>query len=156
MMLNDSDTAASWAGETLVACPGTQVPLDRPVQYARNAAARVVVPGQEVAGAMGDTQDPLPDGNVWQHVVDKVRCAFGHAPPTATRAKTPPFARERDEPFRLALATAEPREAAGKESTPQERPELVLDKPGQPIAVTEARRLGPERLEVVAHDGVHD
>ena len=105
---------------------------------------------------MGDTQDPLPDGNVWQHVVDQVRCAFGHTPPTAARAKTPPFARERDKPFGLTLTTAESREAAGEESTPQERPKLVLDEPGQPVAVTDACRLDPERLEVVAYDRVQD
>ena len=146
--LDDGDTTAPWTGETLVACPGTKVPLDRMVQNARNATAHVVVPGQQIPDPVRHTQDPLADRHVGKDAVDEVRCAFGHAPPTAARAKTPLLARERDEPFGLALTTAESRKAAGKESTSEERPELVLNESGQPVAV-------PQHAVLVLQHAVH-
>ena len=118
--------------------------------------AQVVVPGQHVPDSVRDAQDPLAYRYIWQHVIDQVGGAFGHSAPATARAEAATLAREGDEPFGLAVATAEPREAAGEETTPQERPELLLDEPRQPVAVPKPRRLDAERLEVVAHDGVQD
>ena len=154
--LNDGDPAAARVGEPLVARPAPQVPLDRPVQQAGDAPAQVVVPGQHVPDPMRHTPDPLADRHVGQDVVDEVRRTFGHAPTATTRTETSPLAQERDEPLGLAATAAEAREAAGEESTPQKRPELVLDETGQPVAVAERGRLGPERLEMVAHNRVED
>ena len=81
---------------------------------------------------MRHTQDPLADRHVGEHVVDQVRGACGHAPTAAARTETSTFARERDQSLGSAVATLEPREAAGEEPTPQKRPELVLDEPGNP------------------------
>jgi len=44
--LDDGDPAAAWIGETLGACPGAHVPLERPVQDMGNTPAQIVVPGQ--------------------------------------------------------------------------------------------------------------
>jgi hypothetical protein len=101
-------------------------------------------------------QDPLADRHVGEHVVDQVRGGVGHAPTAAARTETSTFARERDQSLGAAVATLEPREAAGEETTPQKRPELVLDEPRQPVAVPKPRRLDAERLEMVAHDRVQD
>jgi len=154
--LDDGDTAAAWIGETLGACPGTQVPLDRPVQQPGDPPAQVVVPGQQVPDPVRHTQGPLADRHVGEDVVDEVRSTFGHAPTATARTDTSPLARERDQSLGSAVATPEPREATGQEPTPQEGPELVLDEPRQPVAVPKPRRLGANRLEVVPHDRVQD
>jgi hypothetical protein len=90
--LDDGDTAAAGIGETLVACPATQVPLDRPVQQAGDPPAQVVVPGQHISDPVWHTQDPLAERHVGEHVVDQVRGACGHAPTAAARTETSTFA----------------------------------------------------------------
>ena len=74
--------------------------------------------------------------------------------PAAARTEASPLAREGHEPFRLAVATAKPREPASQEAAAQEPAELVLDEARHAGSLSEPRGLGPERLEVVADDGV--
>ena len=154
--VDDGDTAAAWIGETLVACPGTQVPLDRPVQQAGDTPAQVVVPGQHIPDPVRHTQDPLADRDVGEDVVDEVRSTFGHAPTATTRTEPPPLARERDEPLGLAVTAPEPSEPAGQEAAPQEPAELILDEARQPVTAPEPGGFGPERFEMIPHDRVQD
>jgi hypothetical protein len=96
----------------------------------------------------------LPDGDVWDDVIDQMRSTFGHAAPTTARTQRTTLARERDEPVEAAVAAAKPREPASQESAPEELPKRALDELRQPVAAAQAGRLGQERLEVIPHDPV--
>lgn len=53
--------------------------------------------------------------------------------------------------LRAAACAAEAREPAGEPAALEERVELVDDEARQPLPVAQPRRLGQERLVVVAH-----
>lgn len=73
-------------GDPMIVRPKPIVPLG--VQAARNPAAQVVAPGQQVAQPMRQREYPLPDGDIWEDVVDEVRRPFGHAPATSLGEET--------------------------------------------------------------------
>ena len=134
--------------------PGPQVALDGAVQDARHRPTQVVAPGQQVPQPVRERQHPLPHGDIRQHVVHQVRGAFGHPAAAATRTEAAPLARERDEPLGPAGVAPEPGEPAREEAAAQERAELGVDEPRQPLAAAQACRLDAKGLDVLAHDGV--
>ena len=84
-------------------------------------------------------------------MVHQVRGPLGHPPTAATGAKPAPLARKRDQSIGAAAAAPEPGKSPSQPPAPEERLELLLDKARQALAVAQMDRLGPERLEVVAH-----
>jgi hypothetical protein len=85
-------------------------------------------------------------------MVHQVRRAFCHPAAAATGAETTAFTGERHEPIKAAPATAEPRKPTGQPPAPQEVPKLLVDEAGQPLAISQRRRLHAERLEMVPDD----
>ena len=92
----------------------------------------------------------MPHGHDRKHVIDEMRRALGHPPAAATRTDGPALTGKRHQVIEPALSTAKPREPAGEEAAAEKPPELLLDKPRQGVALIDASRLGPERLEVIA------
>ena len=113
-------------------------------------AAQVVIPGQPVAQAMRQAQDPLAHGHRWEHTVDQVRGALGHAPSATARAIPAATTRKLDEPIQVAPGTTKPREAAGQPAAAEKGAELLLDEPRQPFAIAQVGGLCAKRLEVLA------
>ena len=54
---------------------------------AEDGAAEAVVPGKQVAQAVGEAQHPLADGDVGQHTIHEAGGTLGHAPAAATGAE---------------------------------------------------------------------
>jgi hypothetical protein len=80
-----------------------------------------------------------------------VRGALGHPPPAAARAKASPLTGKRDQSIHAAATTSEPGESPGEPPTPEVRLELLFDEARQAF-VPQMDGLGPERLEMIAHD----
>ena len=110
-----------------------------------------MVPGQHVPKAVRQAQHPLTDGYTREDAIDEVGRALGHAPAPAARTHRPALARERHQVVQPTAGAVKPGEAAGEKPAPQKPAELFLDKPRQPVAIGHTGRLGPERLEVIAH-----
>ena len=125
---------------------------DRAHVHPHHRAAQVVIPGQHVAQARRQAQDPLPHGHRREHVVHQVRGALRHAAPATARTKAAPLAGKRHQPIESASVTAKARKPAGEIAAPQKIPELLFDESWQALAVSERRRLGAERLDVFEHD----
>ncbi len=64
---------------------------------------------------------------MWQHVVGEVCGDLAHAASVAGGADAPAFARERDQPFVVAVLTPGPREAMGQNAALEVAPEVALD-----------------------------
>src|SRR6266852_9688628 len=56
-------------------------------EHAEHRARQRVIPCEEVAKTVWQTQHPLAHGHPRQHLVDKTGGALRHAPPAATRAE---------------------------------------------------------------------
>ena len=113
-----------------------------------------MVPRQRVPQAVRQAQDPLANGDDGEHVIDQVRRALGHPAAAAARTHRPALAGKRYQPVQPAAGTPKSGEAPGKEPAAQEAAKLFLDEPRQPVPVGDPRRLGPKRLEVIAHHPV--
>ena len=124
---------------------------DRSHGASHHGAAEGVIPGQPVTEAVGQAQDPLAYRHRWEHPVDEMGGALGHAPPPTARTKPSPVAGKRYEPIEPTPRASKPREAAAGCPAPQEVAELLLNEVGQALAVAEIGRLRPKRLEVIAH-----
>jgi hypothetical protein len=155
--LDDDDGAAAPVHYPVrVAGPPPEEPKDRAHEDPDHRPTQGMVPGEPVADARGQRQDPLPDRDLGKHVVDEMRGALRHPPAAATRTHRAPFAREGDQAIETAPVTLEPREPAGEESTAQEALELLQDEPRQAVALPRTRRLRAEGLEMLAHHLIED
>jgi len=96
----------------------------------KHGAAEPVVPGEEIAQAVGQREYPLAHGDVGQHRVDEVRSQLRHAPPAAAGAEPPPFTGERHEALVGAVPAPDAGEAPAERATRQELAELPLDELG--------------------------
>jgi hypothetical protein len=150
--LNDHDRAAAATLDAHVAGTIDQDPTDAPNHDAGDGPAQVMVPRELVPQSVRHTQHPLPDRDVRQDPVHEVRCPLGHPAPPATRAERTPLAREGHETVESTVRTMKAREAARQPATSKEITEGLLHELRQALAVAESRRLGAERLEVVADD----
>jgi hypothetical protein len=103
--------------------------------HAQHRTAQGVIPGQAVAQAIRQRQDPLPHRHPGQHLVDEIGGAFGHPPAATAWAEPAPLAGEGQEALEGAVRTAKPREAMGQHATREERAELLLDEAGQAVSV---------------------
>ena len=139
-----------------VSRPPAEEPDDRPHGAPHNGAAEIVIPGQPIAEAVRQAQDPLAHGHRREHLIDEMGSALGHTPPTATRAKPPPVAGERDEPIEPTPDTPEPREASTERATSQKVTKLLFHEAGEALPVAEVSRLREKRLKVFAHHVVQD
>ncbi len=80
-------------------------------EHAEHRARQRVIPREEIAKTVRQTQHPLAHGHARQHLVDKTGGALRHAPPAATRAETPALAGKRHEPLHRAGGASQAREA---------------------------------------------
>jgi len=112
-------------------------------------AAERVIPSEHVAQAKRQAQDPLPDRDGGEHVLDEMGGALGHATPAAARADRTRLARERHEPLGVAGVAVEAGEAVRPDAAGEELAELALDERRDAAA-----GLGrpQERREVRAYD----
>jgi hypothetical protein len=94
---------------------------------AHDGATEVVIPGQEIPKPMRETQDPLTNGHVGEHVIDEMCRAVGHPAPGTTGTKATAFTRERDQAIGPTARTPKPCEATGQLPAPQEIAELLLN-----------------------------
>ena len=101
---------------------------------------------------MRHRQDPLPNRNLREDVVNQMRRALRHSSPATRRANRPALARERDQTIEPAAVTAEPREAAREPAAPKEPAKLLINERRQPLTVPPGCCLGGERLIVIADD----
>ena len=53
---------------------------ERPHVDAERGPAERLIPGEQVAQAVREAEDPLPDGHPGQHLIHEVGGALGHAP----------------------------------------------------------------------------
>ena len=127
-----------------------------PDEDAEDGAAEAVVPGEQVAQAVGEAQHPLADGDAGQHTIHEVGGALGHAAAPATGAEATALAGEGDQPLQGAGVAPEPREAVGEDAAGQELAELPLHEPGEAGAVGALSRFLEKGVQVGADDGVED
>jgi hypothetical protein len=66
---------------------GTQKTEDSAHLHTHDRATQIVIPREQVSQTIGQTQDPLPNRGIGQHMVDEVGRAFRHASPAATRTE---------------------------------------------------------------------
>jgi hypothetical protein len=111
--------------------------------HTEHGARQRVIPRQEKAKPVRQTQHPLAHGHPRQYMVDEARGGLGHAPAATARAEAPALARERHEPLERTLGAAQAREAVGQHPAGQEVSELLLHEFGQWGAI----RMTPGRLE---------
>jgi len=117
-------------------------------------AAQRVIPGQQVAHPMRETEHPLAHGDRREDVIHQMRGAVGHPAAAAAWAEAAPLAGKGHEAVQTARAASESREATGQKSARQELAKFLLDEPGEPFAAARTLGLGQERLEMFQHDPV--
>ena len=130
--LDDDHRPAPAVPDPSLTRPVAQEAEHRPHARADHRAAQVVVPGESVAQAMREAQDPLAHGHRREHPIDQVRGPLGHPPP-ATAAEQ----RNRAKP-------------PARPAAPEKVAKLLLDEPGEPFAIAQIGSLRAECLEVIA------
>jgi hypothetical protein len=123
-------------------------------KHAQHGAAQGMIPGQTVAQAIGERQDPLTYRHVREHLLDECSGVFGHAAPATARAEATALAREGQKAFEGAVGAPKPRETVGEHAAGEEVSELLLDEAGQAVSVTALPGFSEEGLEVLANDGM--
>ena len=123
---------------------------------AEDRAAELVVPGEEVAHAVGQAEHPLAHRDVREDVIDQVCRLLRHAAAATTRTEAASFAREGHEALVGAVVAPHAREASAERAAGQELPELALDETGKAPAVGAVGDLAQERFQVVADDAMED
>ena len=118
--------------------------------------AEAVVPGERVAQAVRHGEDPLPDRQSAEDVVDEVRGEACHSPAGTGRADRTALTGQSDEQVLSAPLALEPGEPPGELTAAEELAQLALDEVGQALAVTARSGLGKEGLEVVGYDPVEN
>ena len=154
--LKDGHRTPTTIGHIVQLCTTTQPPQHRTHEDGDDRATQVVIPRQPVAQAIRQTQDPLPHGHVGKHVVHEMCGALGHSGASATRTEAAALARKGDQPIQAAGRTAKPCKPASQRPAAQEVPKLVLNEPGQALAIPQARGLCAKGLEARLHDRVED
>src|SRR5438876_5105351 len=99
--------------------------------HAEHRAAELVVPGQEVAQAIGQRQHPLAHGHVRENAIHEVRGQLRHTPPATARTEAPPLAREGHQALEGTAFASNAREPSAERAAGQELSELALDEPRQ-------------------------
>src|SRR5438093_1606241 len=102
---------------------------------AEDRAAELVVPGEEVAQAVGQAEHPLAHRDVREDTIDQVCRLLRHAAAATTRTEAASFAREGHEALVGAVVAPHAREAPREHTARQELPELALDETGKAPAV---------------------
>ena len=116
---------------------------------AQDCAAQGVIPGQAVAQAIRERQDPLAHRHPRQHLVNEVGGAFGHPSTPTTRTEAAPLAGEGQEALKGAVGAPKPREAMGQHPTREELAKLLLDEAGQAMSVAARGDFLEEGCEVL-------
>ena len=74
--------------------------------HAQHGAAQGMIPGQTVAQAIGQREDPLTSRRLREHRLDECRRVFGHAAPATARAEAAALAGEGQKAFEGAVGAA--------------------------------------------------
>ena len=122
--------------------------------HAEHRARHPVIPGQEIAKTVRQTQHPLAHGHARQHLVDQTGGALGHASAAAARAEAPALAGKRHEVLQRAVGTSQAREAVRQHPAGQEVPELLFHEPRQRGAVGVTLGRLEEGVEVLGDHAV--
>ncbi len=85
--LDDGEGAGAAMAHTVLPRLAAVEIQERPDEDAKDRAAEAVVPGEEVAQAVGEAQHPLADGDVGEHTIHEVGGPLDHAPAAATGAE---------------------------------------------------------------------
>lgn len=152
--MDHRDGAPATIGHIVQARAAPQPAAHRAQEHRDDGATEVVIPGEPIPQAVGQAQHPLPHSHIGKDVIDQVRGALGHPPPTAARTERPAFARKRDQAIEAARRAAKPREATGQPAAAEIVPKLVFDEPRQALPVAEAGGLRAEGLDVFVHNPV--
>jgi hypothetical protein len=152
--LNDGHGTAAAAHHTGVPGPTTQKAEHHPERDADNRPTEMVVPRQLIAQPIGQTQDPLSDRYIGQHVIDQVRGTLRHAASATRCTEAASLARERHQPIVAAAVAVKPREPCGQAPAGEKFSELLLDETRQAFPVAPQGGFRTERLEVIADDAV--
>jgi hypothetical protein len=152
--LDHHDPTRAAALDALVARTVAEHPEHGVEQHARDLAAEIVIPRQEIPQPVRQAQDLLPDGHVGKHSVDEVGGAFRHPAPATAWAQRAPLAGEWDQTVEPAAVAVKPREPAGEPAAPQEIAKRLFHEPRQALPISQARCLRAERLEMIVNDPV--
>src|SRR6266852_9151081 len=95
-------------------------------EHAEPRARQRVIPCEEVAKTVWQTQHPLAHGHARYHLVDNTGGALRHALPAATRAEAPALAGKRHEPLERAVGAPQAREAVRQQTACKEVSELLF------------------------------
>jgi hypothetical protein len=82
-----------------------------------HGAAELVVPGEHVAKAVREGEDPLPDGKTAKRPIGQMSGEFGHPPAAARGAETTALARKRDQDLMPAAVTPKAGKAPRQNTT---------------------------------------
>ncbi len=124
--LDDGHASRTAVADTVSSRAMALATEQHPHVHAEHRARQPVIPRQEIAKAVRQTEDPLAHGHTRQHVVDEAGGGLGHAPAAAARAEATALAGERHKPLERAIVAAEAREAVRQHTASQEVPELLF------------------------------
>jgi len=130
--LNHHDRSAPFVAYAGPPRPGAQEAEHGSHVHARHRAAQIVVPRKQVPQAMRQTQYPLSQRNVGQHVVDEMGRPFGHPAPGATGTEPAPLAGERHEAIVTAGVAVEARETRAETPAGEEFAKPLSTNRGRP------------------------
>jgi len=154
--LNHGHGAAPPVAHTAAAGPAAIEAQDGADVDSEHRAAELVVPGEEVAQAVGQGQHPLAHGDMREHGVHEVCGQLRHAPPATARTEAPSLAGERHESLEGAAFAPDACEAPAENATRQELTKFALDELRQATAVAARGDLGAKGLEMFADDPMED
>jgi hypothetical protein len=110
------------------------------------------IPGAAIAQRIGKRQNPLPNGNFGQDMVDERSGSVRHPPPTTRRTESTSLAREGNEPIVSTRVAMDSQESVSEYAALEIRPNLSLHEPGNGRALPS--RPSQEGLELLADDFV--
>jgi hypothetical protein len=88
--LNHRNAAASAGLDALILRASSEQAVHRAKQHADDRPAQIVVPRQLVPQPVRQTQDPLPDGHVREHVIHEVSWTSRSRPQSRQRNRANP------------------------------------------------------------------
>ncbi len=125
---DDSGASAAPGHETR---PVGQIGLDSTDDDGEAATKSVGPAGEQQAQGPGEAEHPLPDGDLWNDVVDQMCRGLDHPPCAAGRAEAPTLAGEGDKVFMVAAVALHAHEAVFQSAAAQVVLELAQDEAGQ-------------------------
>jgi hypothetical protein len=131
--VQEADGAGLGLGGRTGTCVAKRGP-DRAQEDPEDGTRDVGIVMQERPEAFGDREDPLPDGEVGQHVIREMRCELGHTTGVAGGTDAPALAGKRDQALVAEVLAAGAGKPVGEDAAPQVGSEVLLHPPGHAAA----------------------